>query len=261
MLNLFKKVFIKNQKYTLVISWWGTRWFYALGVLKWLEELWFKDKIESAYWVSIWAVVLSYRCNWYSAQEIFDKFLDFKIFGLNKINFFPSISLLKNNLLKDNFEKDLPNEFEKLNKKIYIWTTDTNTWKFVLFDKWELIQPLLGSIAIPWIFPHIKYKNHNLIDGGATNNFPVDMAKKQYPQNKIIWINLNKFKENQKIKTIFDTLSVALEILLRYDASSKLDEVDYLFYKDTWLKVLETKLPKIKKAFEQGYIDCLEKFN
>jgi hypothetical protein len=86
------------------------------------------------------------------------------------------------------------------------------------------------------------------------------MANKEYPQNKTIWINLNKFTENQKIKTIFDTLSVSLEILLRNRAMLKSDKVDYLFYTDTWLKILDTKSSKMKKAFEKGYIDCLEKF-
>jgi len=54
------------------------------------------------------------------------------------------------------------------------------------------------------------------MDGGATNNFPVDLAKQRYPKNKIIGIALNKFQENQKIKSIFDNLSVSFEILLRH---------------------------------------------
>ncbi len=260
MLDFFKKVFQKDQNYNLVISWWWTKWFYALGILKWLESLGLKEKIKVVYWVSIWAMIGAYRCNWYSADEIFNKFIDFNIFWLTKFNFFPKISLLRNTSLKNHFEEDLPDSFEKLNKKLYIGATDTNTGKFILFNTWVVIEPLLGSIAIPWIFPNIKYKSYNLIDWGTTNNFPVDMANKEYPQNKTIWINLNKFTENQKIKTIFDTLSVSLEILLRNRAMLKSDKVDYLFYTDTWLKILDTKSSKMKKAFEKGYIDCLAKF-
>jgi len=260
MFRFFRKTFRKKQSYSLVISWWWTKWFYALGILKWLEKLGFREKIKIVYWVSAWAIIGSYRCSWYSADEIFDKFIDLKIFWITKLNFFSSISLLRSTSLKNLFEKDLPNSFEKLDRKLYIGTTDTNTWKFILFDKWDIISPLLGSIAIPWIFPYIQYKNYNLIDWWATNNFPVDIAHKQYPKNKIIWINLNKFTENQKIKTIFDSLSVSLEILLRNGPILKSDNVNYLFYKETWLKMLDTKTPKIKKAYEQGYIDCIEKF-
>jgi NTE family protein len=260
MLRFLKNIFPKGKNYTLVISWWWTKWFYALGILKWLEELWFKEKIKIIYWVSVWAIIWSYRSNGYSADEIFSKFIDFNIFWLTKINFFPKTSLLKNNSLKDNFEKDLPSKFEQLDKILYVWATNINTWKFILFNKWNIVMPLLGSMAIPWIFPHVKFKNYNLIDWWATNNFPVDIARKHYPKNKIIWINLNKFTENQEIKTIFDTLSISLDILLRNRAMLKSDKVDYLFYNDTWLKILDTKESKMKKAFEKGYIDCIEKF-
>lgn len=260
MLNFIKKIFRKNQIYTLVISWWWTKWFYALGILKWLEELWIKKNIKIIYWVSIWAIIWAYRSNWYSADEIFEKFIDFKIFWITKINVIPSISLLKNTTLKKIFEKDLPQNFWQLEKKLYIWATDINKWNFILFDKGEIINPLLWSISIPWIFPNITHKNYNLIDGGTTNNFPVDKAKKMFPHNKIIWINLNKFSENQQIKTIFDNLSISLEILLKNKEAEKSKYVDYLFYKETWVKILETNKLKLKKAFEQGYIDCIKKF-
>ncbi len=260
MFKFFKKAFSKKTNYTLVISWWWTKWFYALWILKWLEELGFKEKIKVVYGVSAWAIIWSYRCSGYSADEIFNKFIQLKIFWITKFNLFPKISLLKNSTLSSYFEQDLKNKFEDLNKKLYIWATDINTGKFISFDKWEIVAPLLGSIAIPWIFPFVKYKNYNLIDWWTTNNFPVDIASRQYPKNKIIGINLNKFTENQKIKTIFDALSVSLEILLRNKAMLKSDKVDYLFYNDTWLKILDTKQSKMKKAFEQGYIDCINKF-
>ncbi|MFZ2150979.1 MAG: patatin-like phospholipase family protein [Candidatus Absconditicoccaceae bacterium] len=260
MLKFFRRVFQKGKNYTLVISGGGTKGFYALGILKGLEELGFKEKIKVVYGVSIGAIILSYRCSGYSAQEIFNKFIDFNIFGLTKINFYPKVSLLKNSSLKDNFEKDLPNRFEKLDKILYVGATNINTGKFVLFNKGDMINPLLGSMAIPGIFPYVKFKNYNLIDGGATNNFPVDIARKQYPKNKIIGINLNKFTENQEIKTIFDTLSISLDILLRNRAMLKSDKVNYLFYNDTGLKILDTKSSKMKKAFEKGYTDCIQKF-
>ncbi len=255
-----KKILHKNQNYSLVISWWWTKWFYALWILKWLEQLQIKEKINIIYWISIGAIIGAYRSSWYTADDMFQKFIDFNFFWLTKINLLPNLSILKNDHIKIIFEKDLPKDFKKLNKKLYIWTTDTNTWKFILFDKWDIISPLLGSMAIPWIFPPIKYQNYNLIDWGTTNNFPVDIATQQFHKNKIIWINLNKFTENQKIKTIFDNLSVSMEILLRGWSISKSQYVNYLFYNDTGLKILDTNKVKMKKAFEQGYIDCIKKF-
>ena len=82
-----------QKKYTLVISWWGTRWFYALGILKGLEELGYKEKIQAIYGVSVGAMIAGYRSAGYSAQEIYDIFFDERSFGFSSINIFSKQSL------------------------------------------------------------------------------------------------------------------------------------------------------------------------
>ncbi|MEI6118713.1 MAG: patatin-like phospholipase family protein [bacterium] len=127
-------------------------------------------------------------------------------------------------------------------------------------DKGDLTPILLGSMSIPGIFPIIKYKDHLLMDGGATNNFPVDLAKQKYPKNEIIGIALNKFQENQTVKTIFDNLSVSFEILLRHHTIENMSAVKHLFYKDLKLKVLDISKKNMHKAYLDGYKDCIEHF-
>ncbi len=253
--------FLKSKKkYTLVISWWGTKWFYALGVLKWLEEVWYKDKIEVIYGVSVWALIGSYRSAGYSAQEIYDFFIDDHSFWVSSINILSKQSLLKLNYFEKKFRKDLPKKFSDLKIKTYIWTTDVKTWLFRLFSTGDLIPILLGSISIPGIFPVTHYKNYVLMDGWATNNFPVDLAKKAYPKNEIIGIALNKFQQSQKIKTIFDALSVSFEILLRHHTVENMSVVTHLFYKKLNLKVLDINKKNMQKAYLDGYDDCLKHF-
>ena len=251
----------KKKKYTLVISWWGTRWFYALGILKWLEELGYKDKIEAIYGVSVGALVGSYWSAGYSAQEIYDMFFDERVFGISSINIFSKESLLRFNYLEKKFTKELPQKLSDLKIKTYIWTTDTKMGTFRLFDTGDLIPILLGSIAIPGIFPVIHYQKYILMDGWATNNFPIDVAKEKYPNNEIIGIALNKFKENQTIKNIFDNLSVSFEILLRHHTIENMWIVKHLFYKDLPLKVLDINKKNMHKAYLEGYKDCREHFN
>ncbi|MFA6255835.1 MAG: patatin-like phospholipase family protein [Candidatus Absconditabacterales bacterium] len=250
-----------KKKYTLVISGGGTRGFYALGILKGLEKLGYKDKIEAIYGVSAGAIVGSYRAAGYSAQEIYDIFFDKRSFGISSINIFSKKSLLKLNYFEKRFTQNLPKKITDLKIKTYIGTTDVKTGKFLLFDEGDLIPILLGSMSIPGIFPVIHYQNHILMDGGATNNFPVDLAKQRYPKNKIIGIALNKFQENQKIKSIFDNLSVSFEILLRHHTVENMGFVEHLFYKDLSLKVLDIKKKNMHKAYLQGYEDCIEHFN
>jgi NTE family protein len=41
-------------------------------------------------------------------------------------------------------------------------------------------------MSIPGVFSPVKYLDFSLVDGGVINNFPVDLAKKQYPSHEII---------------------------------------------------------------------------
>lgn len=255
-----KKILSKENKYTLVISGWGTKWFYGLGILKWLEELGYKDKIQAIYGVSAWAILASYRAAWYSAEEIFTIFFNSRPFGFRSINIFSKKSLLKTDFFNAQFTKDLPATMNKLYPKVYIWTTDTKMGKFVLFDEGDLVPILLGSMAIPWIFPVVPYTHHTLMDWGATNNFPVSIAKKKYPNNEIIGIALNKFTEQQTVKNIFDTISVSFEILLRHSTLEHMHLVDHVFYKQLPLKVLSTSKKHMRQAYVEGYKDCIEHF-
>ena len=175
----------KKKKYTLVISWWGTRWFYALGILKWLEQLGYKDRIQAIYGVSAWALVGSYRAAWYTAEQIYDMFFWINPFGLSSINIFSKESLLRLNYFEKKFSKDLPQQMKDL---------------------------------------------------------------------------LNKFQEHQKVKNIFDTLSISFEILLRHHTIENMWEVKHLFYKDLPLKVLDISKKKMHKAYLEGYKDCMEHF-
>ncbi len=243
-----------------MISWWGTRAFYALGILKWLEELGYKDKIQAIYGVSAWAIVACYRSAGYSAQEIYDIFIADHSFWLSSINIFSKQSLLRLDSFEKKFAAHLPKKITDLKIKTYIWTTDVRTGTYLLFDEGDLIPILLGSVSIPGIFPVVHYKKHVLMDGWATNNFPVDLAQKKYPSNEIIGIALNKFQENQKIKSIFDNLSVSFEILLRHHTVENMSYVRHLFYKVLPLKVLDTSKKNMHKAYLEGYRDCINHF-
>ena len=93
-----------------------------------------------------------------------------------------------------------------MKKKLYIGATNTNKAEYVLFESGPLVAPLMGSMAIPGVFEAIPFQDMLLIDGGTINNFPVDIARKDFPATEIIGIALNKFTENQKIGNIFDSL-------------------------------------------------------
>ncbi|MDR2191175.1 MAG: hypothetical protein LBP53_08705 [Candidatus Peribacteria bacterium] len=133
------------------------------------------------------------------------------------------------------------------------------TANFILFDQGEIIPPLLGSTALPGVFPSVKYQQYLLNDGGIIDNFPTTIAKKAYPQHHIIGVALNKFKEHQKPKNAIETLLLALEVMMRKDLVKRSKDIAIAFYEDIDCRVLETDKKKRKKVFEQGYQSGMKK--
>lgn len=250
-----------SKRKILVISGGWSRWTYALWILKAMEECWIDKEIDAIYWVSIWAIVGSIRANWMKAEEIFGV-----LTGLSVRDFYWTDILSKTWWFISNkkiiwlFNKYLPRDFEALKIPFYAWTVDTNNAEYKLFHEWDLRKVVLGSMSIPGIFPPVKYDKYSLVDGGVLNNFPVDIAKKDYPNHEIIWIALNKFQTNQKIKSAFDNLLVNFEVMMRSKLLENTKLVDYLFYKELPIQILSLNKKEMQKAFNLWYEDWIKMF-
>ena len=259
--NQDKKKELKNQKKILVISWWWFRWAYALWVLKAIEETTIFDDIDAIYWVSIWAIVWSLRSYWMKADKIFELLTSISVTDFYwKEILKKSWWLVSNKKISSMFSEYLPKTFEELKIPFYAWVVDTNTAEFLLFNSWDLRKIVLGSMSIPWVFPPVPYEEHSLVDWGVLNNFPVDLARKKYPNHEIIWIALNKFQTNQKIKSAIDNLTVNFEVMMRSKLIENTKLVDYLFYRDLNISTLSLNKKQMQEAFKLWYEDWINMF-
>ena len=262
-MNLIKRPRLnhKHKRKTLVISGWWFRWTYALWILKAIEELKIDKEIDAIYWVSIWAIIWSARANWMKAEEIF------KILTTISITDFYWKEILKkswwfmsNKKIKTLLNKHLPKNFEDLKIPFYAWVVDTNNAEFKLFHTWNLPEIVLWSMSIPGVFPPIKHWEYSLVDWGVINNFPVDLAKQDYPNHEIIWIALNKFQTNQKIKTALGNLLVNFEVMMRSKLLENTKLVDYLFYRELPIQILSLNKKQMHEAFTLWYQDWIKMF-
>ena len=142
----------------------------------------------------------------------------------------------------------------------YAGSVDTNSAEYKLFNDWDLRKIVLGSMSIPWIFPPVKYENYSLVDWGVLNNFPVDLAKKDYPNHEVIWIALNKFQTNQKVRAALDNLIITFEVMMRSKLLENTKLVDYLFYRELPIWVLSLSKKQMREAFALWYEDWIKMF-
>jgi len=69
---------------------------------------------------------------------------------------------------------------------------------------WKCVR---ASIAIPGIFAPILHEDDILVDGGAINNFPVDIMRTMYEEGTIIGVNMSPAKEMMEVYQFGSSIS------------------------------------------------------
>ncbi|MBC7522883.1 MAG: patatin-like phospholipase family protein [Flavobacterium sp.] len=199
---------IKRPKIGLILSGGGAKGFAHIGVLKVLESA--GVKIDYIGGTSMGAVVGGLYASGYSASQIdsiftstnFDKLLQDYIprtsksffekhndelyaisLPFKKFNIGIPIALSKGlynyNLLTSLTHKVRNiNDFNKLPIPFLCIATDIETGKEVLLNKGYLPQAMLASSAFPSLFSPVEIDGKLLVDGGVSNNYPIEEVRK-----------------------------------------------------------------------------------
>ena len=206
-LTLFSQVQNK-PKIGLVLSGGGAKGFAHIGVLKVLEEA--GIKIDYIGGTSMGAVVGGLYASGYNASQIdsifqatnFDELINDFIPRSSK-NFYEkrndelyAIVLPFNKLrigIPEALSKGMYNynllsritrnvrhirDFNQLPMPFLCIGTNIETGEEVLLNKGNLAQALIASAAFPSLFSPVEIDGKLLVDGGVTNNYPVDQVRK-----------------------------------------------------------------------------------
>jgi NTE family protein len=198
----------KRPKIGLVLSGGGAKGFAHIGVLKVLEQA--GVKIDYIGGTSMGAVVGGLYASGYNATQIdsifkatsFDELLKDYIprssksfyekrndelyaisLPFNKLKVGIPVALSKgmynyNLLNRLTHEVRNINDFSKLPIPFVCVATDIETGKEVLLKNGYLAQALLASSAFPTLFSPVEIDGKLLVDGGVSNNYPVEEVRK-----------------------------------------------------------------------------------
>ena len=166
--------FRKNHKIGLCLSGGGTRGLAYIGVFRAFEQYGIKfDAVAGASIGSLFAAMYASGMSSSEMQKWAMKAKD-SDFRKSKLGFLPS----KMDNLAEMINKIMPNtKLENLQTPCYIVAVDVRTGEEKHFSSGEIAPIITGSCAIPGVFCPVKYKNMVLIDGGVSNNIPVDVLK------------------------------------------------------------------------------------
>lgn len=74
-------------------------------------------------------------------------------------------------------ERTNQDDFDKLPIPFRAVATDLGTGNAYVLKKGNLASAMIASMAVPALFPPIEYDGHLLVDGGVSNNVPVDVVR------------------------------------------------------------------------------------
>ena len=182
------------MKIGLALSGGGARAIAHLGMMKVLDEQGIKpDRISGA---SAGALLGALYANGFSAEEIFGM--------VKKTNFFkiikPALSwsgLLKLEGAYDELYQYLSHDrFDSLKIPLVISATNIQKGKVKYFKKGQLIRPILASCSIPVVFDPVTINGISYMDGGITDNLPLQPLKRKC--DFIIGMHCNPINDNFK---------------------------------------------------------------
>lgn len=156
----------------LILSGGAARGFNHARVIKALEEKSIFPDIISG--VSAGSIVGSFYCDGFEPEEIFEVFKDNKIFEFVKLTLRKQ-GLLNINGLRKILKKNLRAErIEDIKKPLIIAATNIEEATTTYFTKGNLVDLVVASSSIPVLFSPAKIEGVTYVDGGVTNNFPLE---------------------------------------------------------------------------------------
>lgn len=205
------------MKVRLVLSGGASRGIAHIGVIKALEELGFEIYAVSG--VSAGALVGAFYCDGYTPEEMLKvvksrewlRYLKPAVPRLGLVSLKGAESYLRRMLSTD--------KIEGLKKRFFVGAVDIKSGKTVYFDSGSLFPVLLGSCALPGIFEPIRYKNYLLIDGGITNNLPVEPVLNM--DGLLVGVDVNPSTSMESVRNIFQIIVRSFLLAVRSNVEKR----------------------------------------
>jgi len=157
--------------------------------------------------------------------------------------------------------------FEQMKIPFYAVTTDLNTGNTWVFEKGSLAKAVRASCSIPGIFHPVELGGRLYVDGGVTNNLPVDVARAK-GADIVIAVSISKNIQNHQISTLVDVILQSIAIMGRELVLYKSRGYDVLIepnvgdvgltdftqkkrLMEAGMQATKQALPKIKKLLEE----------
>ena len=218
-----------KPKVALVLSGGAARGFAHVGVIRALEQE--KIPIDLIIGTSVGSLIgaiyahdrNSFELEWTAFTLEKDSIFDYGLFTA-----FTGMGLAKGDKLEEFVKTKIPTvNIENLKIPYAAVATDLNLGKRVVLDRGSVVKAVHASSAIPGVFEPVQHQGHLLVDGGVTDNIPIDVAR-ELGADIVIAVDISENVENHNITNLVDVLLQSVNIMFNENVLSHKNNADFL---------------------------------
>ena len=225
-----------------------------LGVLKALDEL--QIPVHAIAAVSSGAIAGAFYAAGYTPEEIF-KFVSDTVFWRLARFAFNKRGLIALTKLEKEFTRYLGNHtFETLKIPLTICATDLRQGIPIYFSSGNLIKPLVATNTVPMLCPPCEYQNYLLVDGGLTNNLPIECIMNTTDFR--IAVHVNPMNPHASLKTFRSILERTSHLAINNNVQPRLALCDLLIEPPALKYYSLTDMKNARVMFDAGYAHTLQ---
>ncbi|HWH89080.1 MAG TPA: patatin-like phospholipase family protein [Pseudomonas sp.] len=113
-------------------------------------------------------------------------------------------------------------DFDKLPIPFRAVTTDIANGEKVVFRKGHLPQVIRASMSIPAVFAPVELDGRLLVDGGMTDNIPLDVAREMGVDVAIVVDIGTPLRNRKQLTTVVDVLNQSITLMTRRNSEEQL---------------------------------------
>ncbi|PSU04263.1 hypothetical protein C9J03_19295 [Photobacterium gaetbulicola] len=137
--------------------------------------------------------------------------------------------------------------------------TDIENLQPVVLDKGDLAEVMQASMSIPGLLPPKELNDKLLVDGGITDNLPIDVVRNM-GADIIIAVDIsNEFKKRDELSNYFAVMDQLTDFMVRDNADRQialLSDKDFLIRPN--IRGIKTAdFARMPLAFESGYVEVM----
>ncbi|MDR1878581.1 MAG: patatin-like phospholipase family protein [Bacteroidales bacterium] len=245
---------VKRYKTGLALSGGGIKGLCHAGAIKALEEYDVKPDIISG--VSAGAIVGAFYADGYSPDEIDAVFSNMSFLQYAKIQF-PTDGFFHIDAFREFLRKKLrAKTFEELSIPLRIVATDFDHGQTCVFEKGNLIDPIIASSSLPILFKPTVIDGVNYVDGGVLKNFPVGTI---YPDCQyIIGVNASPLITKEYTKSLRSIVARTYHFMSKANILQDKALCDVLIEPEDMMNYEIFDVEKSHEIFQHGYVSAKE---